>query len=99
MRVVRETLMASVRQIWRVIGLPFALPSTSTADEGTWFELRPEGIPSVGVANPPRWADRAEAEEAAGRLRLRRPDFRYVEIITYEIRNGQRSAATAVGRV
>ena len=91
--------MASLRRLWSGIGSPFALPATGTADEGTWYELRPEGIRSVGVANPERYSDRAQAEEAAGRLRLRHPDFRFVEIITYEIRNGTRSPATLVGRI
>jgi hypothetical protein len=70
-----------------------------TADEGTWYELRPDGVPSVAVANPERYGDQAQAEEAASRLRMRRPDFRFVEIITYEIRDGRRSPATLVGRV
>jgi hypothetical protein len=88
-----------VRRIWSGIGSPFALPATGTADEGTWFELRPDGVASVGVANPPRYGDQAQAEEAASRLRMRHPDFRFVEIITYEIRNGRRSQATLVRRV
>jgi hypothetical protein len=96
---VRASWIANVRRIWSGIGSPFALPATGTADEGTWFELRPDGVASVGVANPPRYADQAQAEEAAGRLRTRHPDFRFVEIITYEIRNGRRSPATLVRRV
>jgi hypothetical protein len=95
----RTSWMASLQRIWSGIGSPFALPATGTADEGTWYELRPDGIPSVAVANPERYADQAQAEEAAGRLRMRHPDFRFVEIITYEIRNGRRSPATSVGRV
>ena len=96
---VRASWIASVRRLWGGIGSPFALPATGTADEGTWYELRPDGIPSVAVANPERYGDRAQAEEAASRLRTRHPDFRFVEIITYEIRNGTRSQATLVGRV
>jgi hypothetical protein len=90
---------ASVRRIWSGIGSPFALPATGTADEGTWYELRPDGIPSVAVANPQRYGDRAQAEEAANRLRIRHPDYRFVEIITYEIRDGRRSEASLVARV
>ena len=82
-----------------MFGSAFSLPATGTADEGTWFELRPDGVPAVAVANPERWADRAEAEEAARRLRLKHPDFRFVEIMSYEIRDGNRSAPTLVGRV
>jgi hypothetical protein len=99
MRAVAASWMANVRRIWRGIGAPFALPATGTADEGTWYELRPDGIRSVGVANPERYDDQAQAEEAAGRLRMKHPDFRFVEIITYEIRNGTRSESTLVRRV
>jgi hypothetical protein len=82
-----------------MFGSAFALPATGTADEGTWFELRPDGVPAVAVANPERWGDQAEAEEAARRLRMQHPDFRFVEIMSYEIRNGTRSAPTLVRRV
>jgi hypothetical protein len=95
----RTSWIASLRRIWSGIGSPFALPATGTADEGTWYELRPDGIPSVAVANPERYGDQAQAEAAASRLRTRHPDFRFVEIITYEIRDGRRSPATLVGRV
>ena len=88
-----------MRRIWSGIGSPFALPATGTADEGTWYELRPDGVPSVGVANPQRYGDQAQAEEAATRLRMRHPDFRFVEIISYELRFGTRSPVTVVGRV
>jgi hypothetical protein len=99
MRNVRTSWIATLRRMWSRIGLPFALPATGTADEGTWYELRPDGVPSVGVANPARYGDQAQAEEAASRLRVRYPNFRFVEIITYEIRDGTRSPATSVGRV
>jgi hypothetical protein len=99
MRNLRTSWIASLRRIWSGIGSPFALQATSTADEGTWYELRPDGVPSVAVANPERYGDQAAAEEAASRLRMRHPNFRYIEIITYEIRNGRRSPATLVGRV
>jgi hypothetical protein len=99
MRNVERSWITSVRRIWRGVGAPFALPATGTADEGTWYELRPNGIPSVGVANPERYGDQAQAEEAASRLRTKHSDFRFVEIITYEIRNGNRSEATLVRRV
>lgn len=98
MRGVRPWI-ASLRRLWSGIGSPFALPATDTADEGTWYELRPDGVASVAVANPQRYVDQAQAEEAASRLRMRHPDFRFVEIITYEIRNGTRSPATLVRRV
>jgi hypothetical protein len=88
-----------LRRIWNAAGSPFTLPGTGTADEGTWYELRPDGVRSVGVVNPERYGDKAQAEEAAGRLRMVHPDFQFVEIITYEIRDGRRSPATVVGRV
>jgi hypothetical protein len=91
--------IADLRRLGNVFGSAFALPATGTADEGTWFELRPDGVPAVAVANPERWADLAEAEEAARRLRLKHPDFRFVEIMSYEIRDGNRSAPSLVGRV
>jgi hypothetical protein len=91
--------MASLRRIWSGIGSPFTLPATGTADEGTWYELRPDGVRSVAVANPERYGDQAQAEDAASRLRMRHPDFKFVEIFTYEIRDGKRSPATLVGRV
>jgi hypothetical protein len=96
---VRTSWRASVQRIWNGIGSPFTLPATGTADDGTWYELRPDGIPSVAIANPQRYGDQAQAEEAASRLRVRHPDFQFVEIITYEIRSGRRSSATLVGRV
>ena len=91
--------IANLRGLWNVFGSAFALPATGTADEGTWFEIRPDGVPAVAVANPERWSDLAEAEEAARRLRMKYPDFRFVEILSYEIRDGNRSAPTLVGRV
>jgi hypothetical protein len=71
----------------------------SSTDEGTWYELRPNGHPSVAVGNPPRWRQQAAAEQAAGQMRERYPDFRFVEIVSYEIREGSRSRVTAVSRV
>jgi hypothetical protein len=99
MRGMRASSMASLRRLWSRIGSPLALPAMGTADEGTWYELRPDGVPSVGVANPQRYGDQAQAEEAASRLLIRHPGFRFVEIITYEIRDGRRSQATLVRRV
>jgi hypothetical protein len=99
MPTMRASWMTSLRRIWRAVDSPFALPAANGADEGVWYELRPDGLPSVGVANPARYSAQAEAEEAAGRLRRRHPDFGFVEIIRYEIQNGSRSPVTSVGRV
>jgi hypothetical protein len=88
-----------LQRLWTGMGSPFAFPLTTTADEGKWYELRPNGVPSVAVANPQRFVDLAQAEEAANRMRKKHPDFGFVEIITYEIRDGTRSSATSVCRV
>jgi hypothetical protein len=88
-----------LRRLWRRLDTPFALPAANGVEDGTWFELRPDGVRSVGVANPPRFSDQASAEEAARQLRVRRPAFNFVEIITYEMRSGERSDVTIVGRV
>ena len=99
MRSVIESLTAWLRRMWAGSGSPFQMPATTTADDGKWYELRPGGVPSVGVANPERYTDLATAEAAANRLRQRHTDFPFVEIITYEIRDGTRGDATSVCRV
>jgi hypothetical protein len=92
-------LQARLRRLWKRLDSPFSLPATTSADEGTWFELRPNGVRSVGIANPPRFADQASAEEAARQLKARRPAFEFVEVITYETRDGRRGDVTVVTRV
>jgi hypothetical protein len=71
----------------------------SSADDGIWYELRPNGHPSIAVWNPKRYPSQAAAEQAAGQMRQRSPDFRFVEIISYEVRGGKLSRPTSVGRV
>ena len=71
----------------------------SSPEDGTWYELRPNGHPSVGVWNPPRFPDRETAEQAALTMRERSPDFTFVEIVRCEIRGNDRSRPTPVGRV
>ena len=68
-------------------------------DDGVWYELRPNGLHSIGSGNPRRYRSQADAEQAAGEMRKRFPDFRFVEIISYENDRGKRSASTAVSRV
>jgi hypothetical protein len=70
-----------------------------SADESTWYELRPNGHPSIAVLNPKRYYSLAEAEQAAGAMRQRSPDFKFVEIISYTFENGERSRATPIRRV
>ena len=71
----------------------------SSTDEATWYELRPNGHPSIAVLNPKRFSSLAEAEEAAGAMRQRSPDFKFVEIVRITFENGMRSHALPVGRV
>jgi hypothetical protein len=68
-------------------------------EDATWYELRPNGHPSVGVWNPQRFADREAAEAAARTMRERSPDFRFVEIVICTLRGGDRSRPTPVARV
>lgn len=70
-----------------------------STDEATWYELRPNGHPSIAVLNPKRYYSLAEAEQAAGAMRQRSPDFKFVEIVSITFRNGERSRATPVRRV
>jgi hypothetical protein len=71
----------------------------SGPDDGTWYELRPNGHLAVAVRHPQRYRDQAEAEEAGRRMRERLPDFRFVEIVRYEESRGERSRAVPVARV
>ncbi|MDX6563281.1 MAG: hypothetical protein QOD65_3095 [Gaiellales bacterium] len=71
----------------------------SGTDGGTWYELRPNGHPAIAVLNPKRYYSQADAEEAAAEMRRRSPDYRFVEIISYTIENGERSRASSVARV
>ena len=69
-------------------------------DDGAfWFELRPNGHPSIAVWNPKRYATLRDAEEAAVAMRQRSPDFRFVEIVRCEMHGGDLSRPTAVCRV
>jgi hypothetical protein len=71
----------------------------SSPDDGTWYELRPNGHPSIAVWNSPRYRDREAAEQAAGEMRARLPDYKFVEIVRYESKDGERSRPTPVSRV
>jgi hypothetical protein len=71
----------------------------STADHATWFELRPNGHPSIAVWNPKRYATLAEAEAAATVMRERSPDFRFVEIVRCEMTDGVLARPASVCRV
>ena len=71
----------------------------NSPDDGTWYELRPNGHLAVAVRYPERYRDQAQAEEAARRMRERLPDFRFVEIVSYEESRGEHSRAIPVARV
>jgi hypothetical protein len=90
---------ATVRRCWDACGISILRPPNGDPSEGTWYELRPGGIPSVGVAKPLRFANQAQAEEVAVRIRARHPSFSFVEIVTYEVRDGRRSEITVASRV
>jgi hypothetical protein len=71
----------------------------SRSDDSAWYELRPNGHPSIAVWNPKRYRSQPEAEEAAARMRQRSPDFRFVEILRCEVRDGKLAPPTPVARV
>jgi hypothetical protein len=71
----------------------------SSSEDGTWYELRPNGHPSVAVWAPKRYRERAEADAAAVKMRERSPDFKFVEIVSYEITGNERSRPRSVARV
>jgi len=94
-----QLVRRAMRRFWNACDIPFLRPPNGDPGEGTWYELRPDGIPSVGVARPLRFADQARAEEAAMAMRAKLPSFSFVEIVTYEIRDGRRSEITVASRV
>jgi hypothetical protein len=71
----------------------------SSSEDGTWYELRPNGHPSVAVWSPKRYREREDAAAEALKMRDRSPDFKFVEIVSYEIARGERSRPRPVGRV
>ena len=71
----------------------------SSTEDGTWYELRPNGQPIIGSANPARYRDQAAAERAGAQMRQRYPDFRFVEIIAFESRAGEQPRTISAGRV
>jgi len=89
----------AMRRFWNACDIPFLRPPNGDPSEGTWYELRPDGVPSAGVARPLRFTDQAHAEKAAVAMRARFPSFSFVEIVTYEVRDGRRSEITLASRV
>jgi hypothetical protein len=67
-----------------------------SSNEGTWFELRPDGE-QVDAAESYR--GRAEAEQAATAMLIRRPELQFVAIAEHDEQPDARSDGETVGRV
>jgi hypothetical protein len=66
-------------------------------DEGTWFELRPDG---GGVHDAERYRAKAEAEQAATAMLIRRPELQFVEVAEHAMRGAEASRmGTTVSRI
>ena len=70
----------------------------SADDEGTWSELWPDSHKPVGT-EPERYRDKAEARQAAQRLRAWQTDLQYVDIVAIETIDGQSSKPRAVDSI
>jgi hypothetical protein len=67
-----------------------------SSDEGTWFELRPDG---EWAADAERYRGEAEAEKAATAMLIRRADLEFVAVAEYEVRDGTPSVPGTISRV
>jgi hypothetical protein len=67
-----------------------------SSDEGTWFELRPDDGAASDVE---RYPDKAEAEQAATAMLIRRSELAFVEIAEYELRAGEIRQLGTVSRI
>jgi hypothetical protein len=65
-------------------------------DEATWFELRPEG---GGAHDAERYRAKAEAEQAATAMLIRRPELRFVEVAEHATQGAEASRMTTVSRI
>jgi hypothetical protein len=65
-------------------------------DEATWFELQPGG---AGPHDSERYRGKAEAEQAATAMLIRRPDLQFVEVAEYAMRAGEASRLSTVSRI
>ena len=66
------------------------------SDEGTWFELRPDG---GAASDEERYRDKPEAEQAATAMLIRRPELQFVEIAEYEVLAGAVRQLGTVSRI
>jgi hypothetical protein len=59
-------------------------------DEGTWYELWPNSHKPTGT-KPERYREKAEARDAARRMRARETDLQFVDIVEVQILDGESS--------
>jgi hypothetical protein len=60
----------------------------SVDDDGTWYELWPDSHQPV-VTELERYRDKAQAREAAQRMRARDTSLQYVDIVAIETLGGK----------
>jgi hypothetical protein len=65
-------------------------------DEATWFELQPSG---GGPPEAERYRTKAEAEQAATAMLIRRPELQFVEVAEYAMRGGGATQLGTVSRI
>ncbi len=65
-------------------------------DEATWFVLQPGGQSPHGAE---RYRAKAEAEQAATAMLIRRPELQFVEVAEYAMRGGEASQVSTVSRI
>ncbi len=56
------------------------------SDDGTWYELWPDSRRPIECE---RYVDKAEAREAAARMRARETSLQYVDIVAVQILDGE----------
>jgi hypothetical protein len=56
------------------------------SDDGTWYELWPDSHRPVECE---RYRDKAEAREAAVRMRARETSLQYVDIVAMQVLDGE----------
>jgi hypothetical protein len=65
-------------------------------DNATWFELQPGG---GHPHEAERYREKAEAEQAATAMLIRRPELQFVEVVEYAMRGGEASRMSTVSRI
>jgi hypothetical protein len=59
-------------------------------DEGTWYELWPNSHKPTGT-DLERYREKAEAKDAARRMRARETSLQYVDVVEVQILDGKSS--------